>query len=277
MSTEQEKDGNEQPKKPVDTGMCGKPENQAGNGDGGGNGKGQGGTPIPEETENEQLKKPDDIGQTEGKWRRFRSWTKQKRKGLKKYHIGIGLIVGVASLVIGLWSIFGGGMAENMETLLTNDQLNRMVQRADHNQLNLSIGKLRDKERYRLEEENIWIADSFLVLGEYSEALNVLSPLVVDNPKVTILRIQLGYAHFGLSQFKQATKEWKEVVRHETNSIVRSMAYNNLGVGRYREREYKDAEDLFLKALRADPLNSKAKENLAEARRALETSLKDYR
>jgi Ca-activated chloride channel homolog len=96
---------------------------------------------------------------------------------------------------------------------------------------------------------------------EYYRSAQKLAPENVD------LSEEEGLAAFRAGKFKDAEKIFGHAAAQQKDPKRKSSAYNNVGYSRMEQQNYAGAEESFKEALRQNPQNEKARQNLAEARR----------
>jgi len=103
--------------------------------------------------------------------------------------------------------------------------------------------------------------------GKYSEALKYYKSAERLAPKGVNLSEEKGQSAYRAAKYPEAEKAFEQAVSQQKDTKRRSSAYNNLGNARLKQKNFEGAQEAFKEALRLDPANEKARQNLAEAKR----------
>ena len=102
--------------------------------------------------------------------------------------------------------------------------------------------------------------------GHYDRALKYYRSAQKMAPEGVDLSEEEGQSAYRARKYQDAEKAFNRAT-YQKDPKRKSVAYNNLGSTKMKQRDYKAAEESFKDALRQDPTNEKARQNLAEAKR----------
>jgi tetratricopeptide (TPR) repeat protein len=102
--------------------------------------------------------------------------------------------------------------------------------------------------------------------GKYNEALKYYKSAEQLGPEGVNLAEEKGQSAYRSASYSEAEKAFRAATKHK-DPKKRSAAYNNLGSARLKQKNLSGAQEAFKQALRLDPSNEKARQNLAEAKR----------
>lgn len=121
-----------------------------------------------------------------------------------------------------------------------------LVKRGDFESLVKLIETIPAKERTR--EDNLNLAKSYLKLGRYKEAVDLLKPLAEAAPKDLDFNSLLAFGYFYLGQTDEAAKYldniWDAVVQNKRIDEI-----NTRGLIYFRQKNYEKAIETFKKSL----------------------------
>ena len=110
-------------------------------------------------------------------------------------------------------------------------------------------------------------ARSLYKKGEYQKALKYYKSAQQLAPEGVDLSEEEGQTAYRAGDYPGAEKAFGRATARQKDAKRKSAAYNNLGSSRMKQENYQGAEDAFKEALRLDPSNETARQNLAEAKR----------
>jgi len=102
--------------------------------------------------------------------------------------------------------------------------------------------------------------------GHYERALKYYRSAQKMAPEGVDLSEEEGQSAYRARNYRDAEKAFNQAT-YQKDPKRKSVAYNNLGSTKMKQRDYKAAEESFKDALRQDPKNEKARQNLVEAKR----------
>lgn len=102
--------------------------------------------------------------------------------------------------------------------------------------------------------------------GKYTEALKYYKSAEQLGPAGINLAEEKGQSAYRSASYSEAEDAFREATKHK-DPKKRSAAYNNLGSARLKQKDLSGAQEAFKQALRLNPSNEKARQNLAEAKR----------
>jgi tetratricopeptide (TPR) repeat protein len=121
-----------------------------------------------------------------------------------------------------------------------------LVKRGDFESLVKLIEAIPARERTR--EDNLNLAKSYLKLGRYSEAVDLVKPLAEAAPKDSELNSLLAFGYFYLGQTDEAAKYldavWDAIVQNKRIDEI-----NTRGLIYFRQKNYEKAIETFKKSL----------------------------
>ena len=103
--------------------------------------------------------------------------------------------------------------------------------------------------------------------GQYEESVNYYRSAQRLAPENIDLSQEEGLSSFRARMYPEAEKLFTRAATRQNDVKKKSSAYNNEGYARMQQQNYAGAEESFKNALRANPANEKARQNLAEAKR----------
>jgi tetratricopeptide (TPR) repeat protein len=99
-------------------------------------------------------------------------------------------------------------------------------------------------------------------LEQYKQALNA-------DPKSPIANFNQGNALFRQQKFDDATQSFNQVIENAPDNPSKEQAYYNKGVTAIKQNKLEESVDAWKNALRLDPTDQQARENLQKALREL--------
>jgi len=109
-------------------------------------------------------------------------------------------------------------------------------------------------------------ARSLYKQGKYNEALKYYKSTERLAPKGVDLSEEKGQSAYRAAKYQEAEQAFQQATKQK-DIKRKSSAYNNLGSARLKQKNFAGAQEAFKEALRLDPSNEKARQNLAEAKR----------
>jgi len=109
-------------------------------------------------------------------------------------------------------------------------------------------------------------ARSLYKKGKYNEALKYYKSAEQLAPKGVDLSEEKGQSAYRAANYAEAEQAFRQATKQK-DVKRKSAAYNNLGSARLKQQNFEGAQEAFKEALRLDPANEKARQNLAEAKR----------
>lgn len=103
--------------------------------------------------------------------------------------------------------------------------------------------------------------------GQYNEALKYYKSAQRLAPNDVNLSEEKGQSAYRATKYQEAEQAFQHSANSETDFKKKASAYNNLGSSRLKQKNFKGAEEAFKEALRTDPKNEKARQQLAEVKR----------
>ena len=103
--------------------------------------------------------------------------------------------------------------------------------------------------------------------GEYKEALKYYKSADRLAPNDVDLSEEKGQSAYRAGKYKEAEEAFRTAAGKQTDTKRKASAYHNVGNSRMKLKDYGGAEESFKEALRLDPKNEKARQQLAEAKR----------
>ncbi|MDE6643263.1 MAG: tetratricopeptide repeat protein [Muribaculaceae bacterium] len=107
-------------------------------------------------------------------------------------------------------------------------------------------------------ELDLWIGECLYKEGEYANAAKYYQAYLAggnSQPNAALARYDLGYAYFGMKDFKSAYKSFDAFVFSpgSASSLMRADALNRMGDCLYYESDFSRAATLYERAYNADP------------------------
>ena len=106
---------------------------------------------------------------------------------------------------------------------------------------------------------------AMLEKGDYPAAMTHCEKALILDPGLFPARIILGHALQGAGRLEEAIQRYKEL---EAEGVEDSGFYNHYGEALLKLKHYQEAIPQFQRALRIDPANTQARENLSAALKA---------
>lgn len=103
--------------------------------------------------------------------------------------------------------------------------------------------------------------------GNYKEALKYYKSADRLAPNDVDLSEEKGQSAYRAGKYKEAEEAFRTAASKQTDTKRKASAYHNVGNSRMKLKDYGGAEESFKEALRLDPKNEKARQQLAEAKR----------
>src|SRR3989338_7482455 len=103
--------------------------------------------------------------------------------------------------------------------------------------------------------------------GDYKEALKYYKSADRLAPNDVDLSEEKGQSAYRAGKYKEAEEAFRTAAGKQTNTKRKASAYHNVGNSRMKLKDYGGAEESFKEALRLNPENEKARQQLAEAKR----------
>ncbi|MDH4473462.1 MAG: tetratricopeptide repeat protein [Fluviicola sp.] len=103
--------------------------------------------------------------------------------------------------------------------------------------------------------------------GNYKEALKYYKSADRLAPNDVDLSEEKGQSAYRAGKYKEAEEAFRTAASKQTDTKRKASAYHNVGNARMKLKDYAGAEESYKEALRLDPKNEKARQQLAEAKR----------
>ncbi|HYC30310.1 MAG TPA: tetratricopeptide repeat protein, partial [Chitinophagaceae bacterium] len=119
-------------------------------------------------------------------------------------------------------------------------------------------------------------ADKYLYKGnelyrkqEFERSSELYKQALTADPKSPIANFNQGNALFRQQKFDDAKQSFDEVIQNTTDKGSKEQAYYNKGVAAIKQNKLEESIDAWKNALKLDPTDQEARENLQKALREL--------
>ena len=119
-------------------------------------------------------------------------------------------------------------------------------------------------------------ADKYLYKGnelykkqEFDKSLEQYKQALTADPKSPIANFNQGNAFFRQQKFDDATQSFNEVIENAPDNASKEQAYYNKGVASIKQNKLEESIDAWKNALKLNPNDQQARENLQKALREL--------
>lgn len=119
-------------------------------------------------------------------------------------------------------------------------------------------------------------ADRYLYKGnelykkkEYEKSLEQYKQALTQDPKNPVAGFNQGNAQFRQQQMDQATQSFDNVISNSSDKATQQQAFYNKGVALVKQNKLEESIDAWKEALKRDPNDKLARENLQKALREL--------
>lgn len=117
-------------------------------------------------------------------------------------------------------------------------------------------------------KDSLNVARKFYKEGKYKEALKYYKSADKLKPNSVDLSQEMAQAEYRANEYENASKNYEKVAENSKNSKQKASVMTNSGTAKMKTKDYAAAEENFKQALRLDPSNEKARQQLVEARKA---------
>lgn len=117
-------------------------------------------------------------------------------------------------------------------------------------------------------KDSLNVARKFYKEGKYKEALKYYKSADKLKPNDVDLSQEMAQAEYRADEYENASKNYDKVAENSKNPKQKSSVMTNSGTAKMKTKDYAGAEESFKQALRLDPSNEKARQQLVEARKA---------
>jgi Ca-activated chloride channel homolog len=117
-------------------------------------------------------------------------------------------------------------------------------------------------------KDSLNVARKFYKEGKYKEALKYYKSADKLKPNSVDLSQEMAQAEYRADEYENASKNYDKAAENSNNSKKKSSVMTNSGTAKMKTKDYAAAEESFKQALRLDPSNEKARQQLVEARKA---------
>jgi tetratricopeptide (TPR) repeat protein len=117
-------------------------------------------------------------------------------------------------------------------------------------------------------KDSLNVARKFYKEGKYKEALKYYKSADKLKPNSVDLSQEMAQAEFRADEYENASKNYDKAAENSKNSKQKASVMTNSGTAKMKTKDYAAAEENFKQALRLDPSNEKARQQLVEARKA---------
>lgn len=117
-------------------------------------------------------------------------------------------------------------------------------------------------------KDSLNVARKFYKEGKYKEALKYYKSADKLKPNSVDLSQEIAQAEYRADEYENASKNYDKAAENSKNSKQKSSVMTNSGTAKMKTKDYAAAEENFKQALRLDPSNEKARQQLVEARKA---------
>jgi Ca-activated chloride channel homolog len=109
--------------------------------------------------------------------------------------------------------------------------------------------------------------DSFYEKKDFKNAEAAYKSALTQSPNSAQAKYNLGNALYKQGNLEEAAKQYSEIAENTAGNNLRSHANYNLGNSHYEKQEYEKSIAAYKAALRANPSDMQAKQNLAIAQK----------
>lgn len=117
-------------------------------------------------------------------------------------------------------------------------------------------------------KDTLNVARKFYKEGKYTEALKYYKSADKLKPNDVDLSQEIAQAEYRANDYENASKNYEKAAESSKTPKQRSSVMTNSGTAKMKTKDYAGAEENFKQALRLDPSNEKARQQLVEARKA---------
>jgi len=119
-------------------------------------------------------------------------------------------------------------------------------------------------------------ADKYLYKGnelykkqEFEKSSEQYKQALTADPKSPIANFNQGNSLFRQQKFDEAKQSFDDVINNTTDNATKEQAYYNKGVAAIKQNKLEESVDAWKNALKLDPTDQEARENLQKALREL--------
>lgn len=105
--------------------------------------------------------------------------------------------------------------------------------------------------------------------GDYTSAEKYYREALKADPRNTRATFNLGDTYLAQNNPQEAMKMYADAAKSEPNSVIRAMAFHNMGYIHHKNKQYAEAIKYYKEALRNNPHDEDTRYNLALCQRQL--------
>jgi Ca-activated chloride channel homolog len=117
-------------------------------------------------------------------------------------------------------------------------------------------------------KDSLNVARKLYNQGKFKEALKYYKSADKLKPNDVDLSQEMAQAEYHAEEFEKAAKDYEQAASSAKTNKQKSSVLTNSGSAKMKQKDFAGAEDNFKEALRQNPNNEKARQQLVEAKRA---------